>query len=140
MAIHFYFDSVKKPAFAKPVQWKKALKRIAEMEKYKIKELTYVFLTDEELLAMNIQYLQHDTLTDIITFDNSSEPKSIEGDIFISLERVEDNARKYKVSYEVESQRVLAHGLLHLCGYKDKTKKDAALMRQKEETAIQLFL
>ncbi|HNF47994.1 MAG TPA: rRNA maturation RNase YbeY [Chitinophagales bacterium] len=140
MAIHFYFDAVKKPAFAKPVQWKKALKRIAEVEAYKIKELTYVFLTDEELLAMNIQYLQHDTYTDIITFDNSSEPKSIEGDIFISLERVQDNARKYKVSYEVELQRVLAHGLLHLCGYKDKTKKDAALMRQKEETAIQLFL
>lgn len=140
MAIHFHFENIKKPAFLKQTKWKAVLKQVATRELYVIDDLNYIFLNDEELLEINMQYLQHDTYTDIITFDNSSLPKHIEGDIFISLERVEENARKYRVSTEQELQRVLAHGLLHLCGYKDKTKKEAQIMRQKEEEALALFL
>lgn len=140
MAIHFHFQEFKKPAFFKTTVYKKVLQQIAQRENYSIAALNYIFLSDESLLAMNIQYLQHDTYTDIITFDNSSQKGQIEGDIFISVERVEDNAQKFKVGFEQELQRVLAHGLLHLCGYKDKTKNDAAMMRSKEEEALQLFL
>lgn len=119
---------------------KKWLSEVAQREHFSIDELTYIFLDDEALLEMNVSYLNHDTLTDIITFDNS-EPETpyIEGDIFISIERVKENATLFNVPFEQEFQRVLSHGLLHLCGYKDKTKEEEKLMRQKEEEALQLF-
>jgi rRNA maturation RNase YbeY len=85
-----------------------------------------------------MQYLNHDTLTDIISFDYT-EGDIISGDIFISIERVKDNAIDFKVTFEEELKRVLAHGVLHYCGYKDKTDTDAALMRTKEEEKINLF-
>lgn len=119
---------------------KKWLSEVAQREHFSIDELTYIFLDDEALLEMNVSYLNHDTLTDIITFDNS-EPETpyIEGDIFISIERVKENATLFNVPFEQELRRVLSHGLLHLCGYKDKTKEEEKLMRQKEEEALQLF-
>jgi probable rRNA maturation factor len=119
---------------------KKWLSEVAKREHFSIDELTYIFLDDEALLEMNVSYLNHDTLTDIITFDNS-EPETpyIEGDIFISIERVNENATLFNVPFEQELRRVLSHGLLHLCGYKDKTKEEEKLMRQKEEEALQLF-
>ncbi|MCK9339984.1 MAG: rRNA maturation RNase YbeY, partial [Bacteroidales bacterium] len=83
-------------------------------------------------------YLQHDTLTDIITFDYCEED-TISGDIYISIERVRENAVIFKVSFDEELLRVLAHGIMHLCGYKDKSDDDAAKMRQKENFAIQKF-
>mgnify|MGYP000850357315 FL=1 len=141
--ISFHFNSIKKPVFFKSTIIKLWLKKIAEKENFSIKELNYIFLTDEELLQINIDYLNHDTYTDIITFDNSDVSsrmtKKIEGDIFISLERVEANAKKFNTTFENELHRVLAHGLLHLCGYKDKTKKDAILMRQKEEESLAML-
>ena len=85
-----------------------------------------------------MQYLNHDTLTDIISFDYT-EGKLISGDIFVSVERVKENALDFNVSFEEELKRVLAHGVLHYCGYKDKTKEDALLMRNKEEEKILLF-
>ena len=85
-----------------------------------------------------MQYLNHDTLTDIISFDYT-EGDIISGDIFISIERVKDNAIDFKVSFEEELKRVLAHGVLHYCGYKDKTNTDATLMRTKENEKIKLF-
>ncbi len=117
------------------------LKKIAAGEKYSILELNYIFCSDEYLHKVNMEYLDHDTYTDIITFDNSEdkEAKTIEGDIFISIDRVKENAANYKVNPDDELHRVMAHGLLHLLGYKDKSSKDSTLMREKEEEAIEAF-
>ena len=101
-------------------------------------EINYIFCDDNYLVEINQQYLDHDTLTDIISFDYT-EGDIISGDIFISIERVKDNAIDFNVSFEAELKRVLAHGVLHYCGYKDKTDIDAALMRSKEEEKIKLF-
>lgn len=101
-------------------------------------EISYIFCDDEYLHAINMQYLNHDTLTDIISFDYT-EGNIISGDIFISVERVQDNANDFNVSFEEELKRVLAHGVLHYCGYKDKTDSEALLMRTKEEEKIKLF-
>jgi probable rRNA maturation factor len=114
------------------------IKLIAKKEKRDCGSISYVFCTDEELLEINRQYPNHKTLTDIITFDYT-EGKKISGDIFISVERVEENAEKYKVEFENELHRVMIHGILHLCGYKDKTPKDEKLMRKKEDEALALF-
>ncbi|WP_396165703.1 rRNA maturation RNase YbeY [Flavobacterium sp.] len=101
-------------------------------------EISYIFCNDEYLHNINIQYLNHDTLTDIISFDYT-EGDVISGDIFVSIERVKDNAIDFKVTFEEELKRVLAHGVLHYCGYKDKTDADATLMRTKENEKIKLF-
>ena len=102
-------------------------------------ELNYIFLNDEALLKINKEYLNHDTYTDIITFDNSEEKKSIEGDIFISVDRIRENAFMFHVSFETEMIRVMAHGLLHLCGYLDKKKKDIKNMREKENYYMEQY-
>ncbi|MFN3782687.1 MAG: rRNA maturation RNase YbeY [Spirosomataceae bacterium] len=119
--------------------YKKWLRHIAAAHKFEIQELTYIFLSDAELLEINQTYLQHDTFTDIITFDNSEEQQVIEGDIFISVDRVKENAEKFKVPFQTELNRVIAHGLLHLCGFLDKKQADVQKMREEEEKAIQLF-
>ena len=111
---------------------------IIRSEGFLVGEINYIFCNDDYLHAINMQYLNHDTLTDIISFDYT-EGKLISGDIFVSVERVKDNALDFKVSFEEELKRVLAHGVLHYCGYKDKTKEDALLMRNKEEEKILLF-
>lgn len=138
MAITFNFDKISKPAFFKATNVRSWLKKIAEKEKFLITDLNYVFVSDEELLQMNIDYLNHDTYTDIITFDNADKAGIIEGDIFISIERVEANAKKFNVEFSNELHRVMAHGLLHLCGYKDKKKSDVEMMRKKEEACLRL--
>lgn len=109
-------------------QW---LKQQAEAEGYSVGDLNYMFCSDEHVLQVNRDYLQHDYYTDIITFDMSEEEGKIEGDVFISVERVVDNAGKLAVPADQEMRRVLAHGLLHLCGYGDKTDEEAARMRQR---------
>ena len=101
-------------------------------------DINYIFCNDEQLLKINIEYLDHDTLTDIISFDYS-EGNLIQGDIFISTERVQDNANDYNVSFEEELKRVMAHGVLHYCGYKDKSESDSEMMRNKEDEKIKLF-
>jgi probable rRNA maturation factor len=116
------------------------LKELAKVEGFKIIELNYIFVSDEQLLEMNVSYLNHDTYTDIITFDNSEQEDEIEGDIFISVERVAENALKFKVSTETELIRVLSHGLLHLCGYLDKKPAEVKLMREKEEYYLGKYL
>jgi len=107
------------------------LKDAAKAEGFKIGELNYIFCSDAYLLDINQKYLGHDTLTDIVTFDNSEDPKMIEGDIFISIERVRENAIKFDTE-DSELKRVMVHGLLHLAGYKDKDKAQKELMRNKE--------
>jgi rRNA maturation RNase YbeY len=114
------------------------LNEVAKQEGKKILELTYVFCSDEYLLQINQEYLNHDTLTDIVTFDNSEDPKKIEGDIFISIERVRENGNKLG-TLETELERVMVHGLLHLLGYKDKKKEDKALMTEKEDFYIKQY-
>lgn len=100
-------------------------------ESCKEDEINYVFCDDEYLHKLNVEFLDHDTLTDIISFDYSIG-KTIQGDVFISLERVADNAKDFSVSFEAELHRVIVHGVLHYCGYKDKTDQDAKEMRAKE--------
>lgn len=107
-------------------------------EKRILQGLNYIFCSDEYLLQMNLEYLNHKTLTDIITFDNSEIPKHIEGDIFISIDRVEENANKFETSFEEELHRVLIHGVLHLIGYGDKDAASKARMRKKEDTYLSL--
>ena len=108
------------------------LKDVVNKEGKEIGELVYVFCNDDYLIEKNIQFLKHDTLTDVITFDYCKE-EIISGDILISTERVKENALKYKVDFLKELHRVMVHGLLHLLGYKDKNKKDAKTMREKED-------
>ena len=112
--------------------------RIIESEEYLIGEINYIFCDDEYLHTINVQYLNHDTLTDIISFDYT-EGKVISGDIFISTERVHDNAIDFNVSFNEELKRVMVHGVLHYCGYKDKSDSDVQILRQKEEEKINLF-
>lgn len=99
-------------------------------------ELNFVFCSDDYLYRMNIEYLNHDTLTDIITFPYS-EPPNISGDIFISVDRVHENAQQYQVPFMNELHRVMIHGVLHLCGYPDKTPEEQKTMRTKENEALQ---
>ncbi len=101
-------------------------------------EINYVFCDDEYLHKLNMEHLGHDTLTDIISFDYSMG-NEIHGDIFISIERVGDNANDFKVTFDEELLRVLVHGVLHYCGYKDKSKDDEVQMRKKEDEKITLF-
>ncbi len=96
-------------------------------------EISYVFCDDEYLHKINVEYLNHDTYTDIITFDNSESESEIESDIFVSVERVKENAKEFGVSFEQELHRVLIHGLLHLLGFKDKTEAESIEMRKQEE-------
>jgi len=102
-------------------------------EGYKLKELTYIFCSDPYLLQINQQYLDHDTYTDIVTFDNSEVKNVVVGDIFISIDRIRENARKYAVTESQELHRVIIHGVLHLLGYKDKSADDKEKMTQKED-------
>ena len=104
-----------------------------QAEGFKLKELTYIFCSDNYLLQLNKQYLNHDTYTDIITFDNSSIENVILGDIFISIERIRENAVKFNITEENELHRVIIHGALHLVGYKDKTPSDKEKMTFKED-------
>jgi len=114
------------------------LSKVIVSENKKEGDINYIFCDDEYLHKINVEYLQHDTLTDIISFDYSVG-NELHGDIFVSIERVEDNAKDFNVSFEDELKRVLVHGVLHYCGYKDKSEKDEALMRSKEEEKMLLF-
>lgn len=105
----------------------------------KIRSLNYIFVSDEELLIMNIEYLGHDYYTDIITFDNMEITGLIEGDIFISIDRIVENGAKFGNGTIEEFIRVIGHGLLHLLGFKDKDKREARIMRDAENAFIQSY-
>lgn len=119
-------------------QYEEWISRIIESEGFDEGEINYIFCDDEYLHKINVEYLDHDTLTDIISFDYTVG-NLIQGDIFVSVERVKDNANDFNVSFEEELKRVLSHGVLHYCGYKDKSAKDEALMRSKEEEKMKMF-
>ncbi len=117
-------------------QW---LKQQAEAEGFRVGDLNYIFCSDEHVLQVNRDYLQHDYYTDIITFDQSEEEDLIEGDIFISVDRVADNAAQLGVVPVTEMRRVMAHGLLHLCGYGDKSPEEEKTMRGKEDEWLRIL-
>jgi probable rRNA maturation factor len=114
------------------------VKATIEAEGYKLQELNYIFCSDEYLLGINQQYLDHDTYTDIITFDNSEKEKVITGDIFISIDRIRENAAKFNSSELNELHRVIIHGALHLLGYKDKTAESKKKMTAKEDQYLSI--
>ena len=114
------------------------LLKVAESEGYSVAALSYIFCNDQYLLELNQSYLSHDTFTDIITFDYS-ENRTLNGDLFISIDRVRDNAETFKASFDVELRRVMVHGLLHLAGYGDKSPEDEQLMRRKEDEKLKMF-
>lgn len=117
---------------------KKWLKETIENEGFRLGNINYIFCSDEQLLDINIQYLNHDYYTDIITFDYK-ENHIISGDIFISTDRIKENAIINNEEFDDELNRVLVHGILHIIGYKDKMDEDIKLMREKENTYINLF-
>ena len=122
-----------------PIKTKRWLKSVIEAEGFELLEINYIFCNDEYLHKINVEYLEHDTLTDIITFDNSEEDQLIEGDIFVSIERIIDNTKDFNTTFEQEFKRVIVHGVLHLCGYFDKTDEDEKQMRDKENYYIRLW-
>ena len=115
------------------------LQEVVKEEGYVLGDICVVFCSDAELLEMNIQFLQHDYFTDILTFDYTSDT-ILSGDLFISIDRIVDNAAFLKEDYSKELKRVCVHGVLHLCGYMDKTEKDSGIMRLKEEHYLSKFV
>ncbi|MBJ6107511.1 rRNA maturation RNase YbeY [Hymenobacter sp. BT523] len=114
------------------------IERVAAVHEHRIVQLTYIFCSDDYLHQLNVEYLDHDTLTDVITFDNSDNADILEGDIFISVERVRDNAHDLGVSFRDELHRVMIHGVLHLLGYHDKDLLSQTAMRKKEDDCLSL--
>ena len=135
-SIHFFTEDVNYVIKQKRII-KNWLLSVIKSEGYSLQELNFILCSDEYLLGMNQQYLNHDTYTDVITFDNSEQPKVITGDIFISVERVKENANSVKVHVSDELNRVMVHGTLHLLGYKDKTKTAKGQMTAKEDLYLQ---
>ncbi len=135
--IHFFEEDIR-VTLKNKLALKAWLKLVATAEGKKIGELNYVFCSDNYLLEINKQYLNHHTLTDIITFDQSENPKKVEGDIYISYERVLENGATLGTGKQ-ELFRVIVHGLLHLLGYKDKKAEEQKIMREKEDFYLNLF-
>jgi probable rRNA maturation factor len=136
-SIYFFCEDVRfrAPSIKATRAW---LEEVARSEGLSIGSLNYVFCSDAFLSKINLEYLGHNTLTDIITFAIADDFTHIEGEIYISVERVRENAQKYRVSFDKELHRVIVHGLLHLAGYDDKTDRDKKIMRKKETAYLSL--
>lgn len=135
--IAIYFENTE--AIQLPSQLEKWIAKIIQTESKKLGAVNYIFCDDSYLLEINRKYLAHDDYTDIITFD-LVKGKVISGDIFVSLQRLRENAQIHDIEFKTELLRVVAHGIYHLCGYKDKTPEEVNIMRSKEEFAINLYL
>jgi len=139
MAITYHTENVTLPkqfGRRRTSQW---IKDVVRKHGKQTGDIACIFCTDEKIIEINRQYLQHDYFTDIITFDYT-DGDTLSGDVFISLETVKTNAEQYKTTYEDELRRVVIHGVLHLCGYKDKTPKDKENMRRQEDEALGLIV
>ena len=134
--VQFFFENIEEISI--PPLTKDWLYKIIISEHKKIGEINYIFCDDEHLLQVNQDFLQHDYYTDVITFDYV-KGKTISGDIFVSLPRISDNSSSMKKDFQSEFLRVLAHGVLHLCGYKDKTEEEITEMRNKEDFYLAKF-
>ncbi len=138
MAIIFQSENVSFPKTIKKRETANWIKSVAAAYGKKVGDLSYLFCDDQKILEMNQHYLQHDYFTDIITFDYS-EGEIIAGDIIVSLETVQTNAQKYQTPFEEELRRVIIHGVLHLCGFHDKTETEQQTMREAEDKALILI-
>ena len=134
--IEFHYQKVE--AIESEVLFSLWLEKVAQSEGFTLGDLTYIFCNDDYLLELNKTYLKHDTLTDIISFDYVSG-NVVSGDIFISVERLLDNAQAFSETFKNERLRVMAHGLLHLMGFNDKSAEDQVIMRKKENEKIKMF-
>jgi probable rRNA maturation factor len=134
--IHFNYET--EFSLADENRYADWISRIIQSENKKEGEINYIFCDDDYLHKINVEYLSHDDLTDIISFDYSVG-NELHGDIFISVERVRENATDFKVSFDEELLRVMAHGVLHYAGYNDKSENDEVVMRSKEEEKMKLF-
>ena len=137
MSIQYFNEDIAFPKVKKRItsNW---IKQVISIEEKRVGDISFIFCSDEYLLDVNRKYLNHDYYTDIITFDNV-EGIVINGDIFISVDRVKENSIDFETSFDNEIHRILIHGVLHLLGYKDKAKKDKLLMTEKEDLYIKLF-
>ena len=133
--IHFFYENIEENIDENLKNW---IENIIISEGKKTGEINYIFCDDEYLLKINQDFLDHDYYTDIITFDQV-RGKTISGEIFVSLQRIKDNASLISKNYEEEKKRVIAHGILHLCGYKDKTDEQQKEMRAKEDFYLNIF-
>ncbi len=129
--VYFFYDSID-PHLRNRNGLKKFIQQLFIKEGKKLGSLNYIFCTDRKLLEINRRFLKHDFYTDIITFDLSEEPGKISGEVYISVDRVKDNAKRMGESFSAEIHRVIFHGALHLCGYRDKSPKQTQEMRHKE--------
>jgi rRNA maturation RNase YbeY len=136
MPIRFFYEEVDFK-ITHPTRIRRWILESVKKEKRQLSEVNYIFCSDKYLLDLNKEYLNHNTLTDIITFDNS-EGMVIAGEIYISIERVAENAINYNSEFFDEIHRVMIHGILHLCGYKDKKPSEKTLMRKKEDAYLSL--
>ncbi len=140
MAISIHFQDVKRPYFASNKLIRTWLPLACLEFDRKIGDLTLIFVSDDFLLEMNRQFLQHDYYTDIITFDHGTERKKISGELYISLDRIRENALLHKEKYSTEFHRVIAHGVLHIIGFQDKTKNEKISMRSCENQFLDVYL
>lgn len=134
----FFFDEVK-INLSNRAALKKFIEGLFKKEGQQLQSLNYIFCTDKRLLQINRDYLKHDYYTDIITFDLSTPGKGIGGEIYISVDRVRENAKTEGATFKEEIARVIFHGALHLCGYGDKTKQEVKAMRAKEDSYLQHY-
>jgi probable rRNA maturation factor len=130
--IAFYVEDVASPLLEENL-WREWLSASADYEERTIESLSYIFCSDDYLLDMNREYLDHDYYTDVITFPHAAPGEVVHGDVFVSVDRVREHAKELDISFERELARVMVHGLLHLVGYKDDTENDTLLMRQRED-------
>ena len=137
-AINFFFEEVD-AVLSKSRTKRHWLHQVIDSEGFTLGNLSYIFCSDKYLHRINLERLAHDDLTDIITFDQSDDDDTVEGDIFISIDRVRDNAAKLDQTYDRELSRVMVHGILHLMGFTDKTPEGKAEMREKEDTCLSLY-
>lgn len=135
--IEYFFEDITQPSELDTATTSQWIEQTIQSENYTLNHLNYIFCSDEYLYQINVDYLDHDYYTDIITFDNSESPNKIEGDLFISIDRIRDNAVQLNTSFDSELKRVIIHGLLHLLGYNDKSEDQQKEMRLKEDEYIQ---
>jgi probable rRNA maturation factor len=134
------FHYLQKTSFTNRTLVKQTIKHLFKKEKKSLGQLTYIFCSDEYLLQINKEYLQHNYYTDIITFDLSDTNNQVNGEVYISIDRVKENAKTFQTSFQQELLRVIFHGALHLCGYKDKSKQEEISMRKAEDKYLHYFL
>lgn len=138
MPVQFFYQQTafRLPQPGKARSW---IKKLAAAEQEQVGELVFVFCSDPVLQRLNQTYLRHHALTDIITFQYHQKPAPLHGEVYISIERVRENAQAFGVPFQTELRRVMAHGVLHLCGYQDKTPRQQQRMRTKEESCLSLW-